>query len=151
VRGSFTGASTDRAGAFREAEDGTLFLDEIGDMPLTMQAKILRAIEERTVTPIGGKACDFNARLVSATHRDLPTMVRAGTFREDLYYRLSVIPLELPPLRQRREDILPLTEAFLSEATRECILSKEAEKTLLAHDWPGNVRELRNVIESRAC
>jgi DNA-binding NtrC family response regulator len=153
VRGSFTGATADRVGAFRDAEDGTLFLDEIGDMPPLMQGKILRAIEERVVTPVGGKPSRFTARLMAATHRDLPRLVANDTFREDLYYRLSVVPIELPPLRERREDILPLAQAFLegvAQRGKPKRLSEAASRLLLAHDWPGNVRELRNVVE-RAC
>jgi len=153
VRGSFTGATADRAGAFRDAQDGSLFLDEIGDMPPLMQGKILRAIEERVVTPVGGKPSRFAARLIAATHRDLRGRVANGTFREDLYYRLSVVPIELPPLRERREDILPLAQAFLERAGwqgKPKRISDAASQVLLAHDWPGNVRELRNVVE-RAC
>jgi DNA-binding NtrC family response regulator len=153
VKGSFTGATTDRVGAFREAEDGTLFLDEIGDMPAPMQSKILRAIEERVVTPVGGKALQFNARLIAATHRDLSNLVASGAFREDLYYRLNVVPIVLPPLRERREDILPLAEQFLRCEVRHGApkrLSASASVLLLEHSWPGNVRELRNVI-ARAC
>ena len=153
VKGSFTGATTDRVGAFREAEHGTLFLDEIGDMPAAMQSKILRAIEERVVTPVGGKPCQFDARLIAATHRDLPNLVASGTFRDDLYYRLNVVPIVLPPLRERREDILPLAEHFLRwEAGRGAPkrLSALASASLLEQSWPGNVRELRNVI-ARAC
>ena len=103
VKGAFTGASGDRVGAFREAASGTLLLDEIGDMPLPMQGKILRAIEERVVTPVGGKPNRFEARVIAATHRDLPALVAQGAFREDLYYRLNVVPIVLPPLRERRE------------------------------------------------
>ena len=153
VRGSFTGATEDRTGAFRDAQDGTLFLDEIGDMPSLMQGKILRAIEERVVMPVGGKPSRFSARLIAATHRDLRGHVANGTFREDLYYRLSVVPIELPPLRERREDILPLAQAFLERAgwqRKPKRLSDAASQVLLAHDWPGNVRELRNMVE-RAC
>jgi two-component system NtrC family response regulator len=153
VKGSFTGATTDRVGAFREAEHGTLFLDEIGDMPAAMQSKILRAIEERVVTPVGGKPCQFDARLIAATHRDLPNLVASGSFRDDLYYRLNVVPVVLPPLRERREDILPLAEHFLRcEAGRGAPkrLSALASALLLEQSWPGNVRELRNVI-ARAC
>jgi DNA-binding NtrC family response regulator len=153
VRGSFTGATADRVGAFREAEDGTLFLDEIGDMPAAMQGKILRGIEERVVTPVGGKPSRFDARLIAATHRDLPNLVASGAFREDLYYRLNVVPIVLPPLRERREDILSLAEHFLRCEVRhgalKC-LSAAASAVLLEHSWPGNVRELRNVI-ARAC
>jgi DNA-binding NtrC family response regulator len=153
VRGSFTGATADRVGAFREAEQGTLFLDEIGDMPAAMQGKILRAIEERVVTPVGGKPCRFAARLTAATHRDLPILVASGTFREDLYYRLNVVPIVLPPLRERREDILPLAEHFLRWEVRHGLpkrLGASALVLLREHSWPGNVRELRNVI-ARAC
>ena len=153
VKGSFTGATTDRVGAFREAEHGTLFLDEIGDMPAAMQSKILRAIEERVVTPVGGKPCQFDARLIAATHRDLPNLVASGSFCDDLYYRLNVVPVVLPPLRERREDILPLAEHFLRwEAGRGAPkrLSALASASLLEQSWPGNVRELRNVI-ARAC
>jgi DNA-binding NtrC family response regulator len=153
VKGSFTGATADRVGAFREAEGGTLFLDEIGDMPAAMQGKILRAIEERVVTPVGGKACRFEARLVAATHRDLPNLVANGAFREDLYYRLNVVPILLPPLRERREDILPLAQDFLRREVRQSApkrLGASASALLLEHSWPGNVRELRNVV-ARAC
>jgi DNA-binding NtrC family response regulator len=153
VKGSFTGAAADRSGAFRDAANGTLFLDEIGDMPLAMQAKILRALQERVITPVGGKPVKVAARLVAATHRDIEKLVAAGDFREDLYYRLNVVPIELPPLRERRDDILPLAEHFLSLASpvrSPPQLSSEAVAKLRSHAWPGNVRELRNVIE-RAC
>jgi len=153
IRGSFTGATADRAGAFREAGDGTLFLDEIGDMPAAMQGKILRAIEGRVVTPVGGKPCRFEARVIAATHRDLPNLVANGAFREDLYYRLNVVPIVLPPLRERREDILPLADDFLRREVRQGAqkrLSASASTLLLECSWPGNVRELRNVI-ARAC
>ena len=153
IRGSFTGATADRAGAFREAGDGTLFLDEIGDMPAAMQGKILRAIEGRVVTPVGGKPCQFQARVIAATHRDLPNLVANGAFREDLYYRLNVFPIVLPPLRERPEDILPLAEDFLRRGVRQGApkrLSASASAFLLERSWPGNVRELRNMI-ARAC
>ncbi|NPU13028.1 sigma-54-dependent Fis family transcriptional regulator [Bradyrhizobium sp. 83012] len=153
VKGSFTGASSDRSGAFRDAGSGTLFLDEIGDMPQPMQAKILRALQERIITPVGGKPVKVAARVVAATHRDLAGLVASGTFREDLYYRLNVIPIELPPLRERVEDILPLANHFLALATNGRArphLSKAAGAKLAHAPWPGNVRELRNVIE-RAC
>jgi two-component system NtrC family response regulator len=153
VKGSFTGATSDRAGAFRDAESGTLFLDEIGDMPLAMQAKILRALQERIITPVGGKPVPISARVIAATHRDLSKLVAAGQFREDLYYRLNVVPIAIPPLRERRSDIVPLAEHFLLAASFGSSgkqLTPAAIETLSRYDWPGNVRELRNVIE-RAC
>lgn len=154
VRGSFTGATADRAGAFRDAANGTLFLDEIGDMPLAMQAKILRALQEQVITPVGGKPVRANARVIAATHRDLARLVAAGEFREDLYYRLDVMQIAIPPLRDRVGDILPLTRHFLARAaadgSRHKHLSEPAIDKLQRHSWPGNVRELRNVIE-RAC
>ncbi|MGJ4996936.1 sigma-54-dependent transcriptional regulator [Bradyrhizobium sp. HKCCYLS3077] len=153
VKGSFTGATSDRSGAFRDAGAGTLFLDEIGDMPLAMQAKILRALQERIITPVGGKPVKVAARVIAATHRDLARQVTSGAFREDLYYRLNVIPIELPPLRERSEDILPLAHHFLALATTDRLrpqLSDAAIDKLVHASWPGNVRELRNTIE-RAC
>ncbi len=108
VRGSFTGAIADRKGAFRDAEGGTLSLDEIGDMPLAMQAKILRVLEERVVTPVGGKPTPVDVRVLAATHCDLAALVAEKRFREDLYYRLSVVPVSIPPLRERHDDIVPL-------------------------------------------
>jgi len=150
VRGAFTGAFADRAGSFQEAGGGTLFLDEIGDMDPAMQAKLLRVLQERVVTPVGGRPVPIDVRVVAATHRDLPSAVRAGHFREDLYYRLGVVPLRLPPLRERLADIVPLAEHFLALAAggREPKrLSSDAASRLLIHSWPGNVRELRNVME----
>jgi DNA-binding NtrC family response regulator len=150
VKGAFTGATSDRMGAFREANGGTLFLDEIGDMSAVMQAKILRALQERIVTPLGGKAASVDARVVAATHRDLPSLVSAGGFREDLFYRLNVVSIMLPPLRERRADIVPLAEHFLQLSAGEKTpkrLSTLAAARLLHHSWPGNVRELKNVIE----
>ena len=150
IRGSFTGATADRVGAFHEADEGTLFLDEIGDMPAQMQGKILRALQERVVTPVGGKPCEVDVRVIAATHRDLGDLVRSGAFREDLYYRLNVVPIVLPPLRDRTTDILPLAEHFLKLTARKSVpkrLSVAAEARLLEHTWPGNVRELRNLIE----
>ncbi|MCJ2038304.1 sigma-54 dependent transcriptional regulator [Methylobacterium sp. J-059] len=148
VRGAFSGAVTDRTGAFREANGGTLFLDEIGDMPREMQAKILRVIQDKVVAPVGGRPVAVAVRVVAATHRDLPGMVAAGTFREDLYYRLNVVPIALPPLRERLADILPLAEHFLAGAgLGGKRLTAAAAARLLGHAWPGNVRELRNVIE----
>jgi DNA-binding NtrC family response regulator len=150
VKGAFTGAAGDRAGAFREADGGTLFLDEIGDMPATMQAKILRALQERVVTPVGGKPAGVDARVIAATHRDLTDMVAQGGFREDLYYRLNVVPIALPPLRERQVDILPLAQHFLQRASGQNAakrLTERAAARLLEYPWPGNVRELRNTIE----
>jgi DNA-binding NtrC family response regulator len=152
VKGAFTGASSDRAGCFASAEGGTLLLDEVGDMPLPMQAKLLRVIQERQITPLGSnRVIPVDIRLVAATHRDLKAMVESGTFREDLLYRLNIIPIELPPLRERLADILPLAEHFLAEASthrsRDMRLSAPAQRLLLGYSWPGNVRELRNAIE----
>ncbi|MDU3047447.1 sigma 54-interacting transcriptional regulator, partial [Bradyrhizobium sp.] len=130
-----------------------LFLDEIGDMPLSMQAKILRALQERMITPVGGKPIQVAARVVAATHRDLARQVASGAFREDLYYRLNVIPIELPPLRERTQDILPLADHFLaqcSDGRPQPQLSDRAIDKLVHAPWPGNVRELRNAIQ-RAC
>jgi DNA-binding NtrC family response regulator len=148
IKGAFTGAILERKGAFREADSGTLFLDEIGDMDLAMQAKILRALQERVVTPVGGKPQKVDVRIVAATHRDLEQWVKQGRFREDLYYRLNVVPIELQPLRERTADILPLAEHFLAMASSPTKqLSDEAAQRLAAHAWPGNVRELRNAME----
>jgi DNA-binding NtrC family response regulator len=148
VKGAFTGAILERKGAFRDANSGTLFLDEIGDMDLAMQAKILRAIQERVVTPVGGKPQKVDVRIVAATHRDLEQWVKQGRFREDLFYRLNVVPIELQPLRKRAADILPLAEHFLAMASSpNKQLSDEAAHRLAYHAWPGNVRELRNAME----
>jgi DNA-binding NtrC family response regulator len=150
VRGAFTGAVTDRAGSFREAAGGTLFLDEIGDMELMVQAKLLRTLQERVVTPVGGSTVPVDVRVIAATHRDLPGLIRDGRFREDLFYRLGVVPLALPPLRERLADIVPLAEHFLAVAAAGGTpkrLAADAAARLLAHDWPGNVRELRNAME----
>ncbi|KNY06655.1 ATPase AAA [Achromobacter piechaudii] len=153
VKGAYTGATSDRAGRFREAEGGTLFLDEIGDMPLSTQAKILRVLQEREITPVGGaRVVPVNVRIVAATHRNLPAAVAAGTFRADLWYRLQVVPIALPPLRERPGDVLALAEHFLRRigdgvARR---LTTAAAQRLLAHSWPGNVRELRNAMERAA-
>ena len=150
ARGAFTGAVTDRPGSFREAHGGTLFLDEIGDMELVMQAKLLRALQERVVTPIGGRAMPVDVRVIAATHRDLPDLIRDGRFREDLFYRLGVVPLALPALRERLADIVPLAEHFLAVAAAHGApksLSADAAARLVAHHWPGNVREIRNAME----
>lgn len=147
-KGAFTGAVADRIGRFREADGGTLFLDEIGDMPVELQPTLLRAIETGRITPVGGDAeqpADF--RLLAATNADLQQAVATGKFREDLYYRLNVINLELPPLRERREDILPLARHFLKRRDPAKRLSSAVARMLQSYPWPGNVRELANAME----
>lgn len=148
-KGAFTGAAARRAGRFREAEGGTLFLDEIGDMPLELQPALLRAIESNCITPLGcDKETVVDYRLLAATNRSLLQDVESGRFRQDLYYRLNVIALEIPPLRERAEDILPLARHFLAAGRNESKrLSRAAAQALAAHPWPGNVRELANAIE----
>jgi len=152
VAGAFTGAVKAQAGRFREAQGGTLLLDEIGDMDAAMQAKILRALQERVVTPVGGRPEPVDVRIVAATHRDLLQLVDAGGFRADLYYRLHVIPIALPPLRERVADIVPLAQHFLRLANPAAPkrLSLEAARLLEGCAWLGNVRELRNAIERAA-
>ncbi|MFO0553823.1 MAG: sigma-54 dependent transcriptional regulator [Polyangiaceae bacterium] len=151
--GAFTDARARRAGLLVEANGGTLFLDEIGDMPLTLQAKLLRALQERSVRPVGGRReVTFDARIVSATNRDLMTMIEEGRFREDLYFRLNVIQVELPPLREREGDVLLLAQRFLQaqaqRAGKQMVgIEARAAKLLSAYRWPGNVRELQNCIE----
>ncbi len=152
-KGAFTGALRERKGKFEQAERGTLFLDEIGEMPLSAQAKLLRVLQERTVERIGGsKEIEVDVRIIAATNRDLRQDVAAGLFREDLFYRLNVIPIDLPPLRERLEDILPLATIFLSRFSQQMNrpqlqLSREAKQALLKHPFPGNVRELKNAME----
>ena len=152
-RGSFTDAREDRRGLFQEAEGGTLFLDEIGDMPLPLQAKILRVLQEKEIHPLGAPApLKVNARVVAATHRKLEELMESGRFRQDLYYRLNVIAVQVPPLRERPDDILPLAAHFLGKHGRRlgrtsCTLSAEALEALRRYAWPGNVRELENAIE----
>ncbi len=152
VAGAFTGAVKAQAGRFREAQGGTLLLDEIGDMDAAMQAKILRALQERVVTPVGGRSEPVDVRIVAATHRDLLQLVDAGGFRADLYYRLHVIPIALPALRERVADIVPLAQHFLRLAnpTAPKRLSLEAARLLEGCAWLGNVRELRNAAERAA-
>jgi len=150
VRGAFTGAVANREGAFREAHHGTLLLDEIGDMSLSLQAKLLRVLETREIVPLGGQPEPIDVRIIAATNRDLAAAVRDGGFREDLFYRLSVVPLAIPPLRERLADIIPLAEHFLARASPETPkkrLAADAAARLLAYPWPGNVRELRNAME----
>lgn len=147
LKGAFSGAVRDRLGAFREADGGTLFLDEIGDMDPAMQAKILRALQERTVTPVGGNSIAVDARIVAATHRDLKERVADGSFREDLFYRLNVVPIHLPALRDRLADIVPLAEYFLARAGSGKRLTAAAAASLIRGAWPGNVRELKNTMD----
>ncbi|MCZ2498776.1 response regulator [Xylophilus sp. Kf1] len=151
VRGAFSGATADRAGCFRSADGGVLLMDEIGDMDLGVQAKILRVLQEGEVTPLGGhRTVKVDVRIVAATHRDLAAEVAAGRFRQDLFYRLDVLSIRLPPLRERGDDILPLAAHFLQRAAAPQpprALSEDALQALRAHPWPGNVRELRNLME----
>jgi two-component system nitrogen regulation response regulator NtrX len=150
-RGAFTGAVARRLGRFEQAEGGTLLLDEIGDMPIELQAKLLRVLEEREIERLGGTGpVRVDVRVVAATHRDLRQAVAAGRFREDLYFRLAVFPLRVPPLRDRPEDLVPLVTAFagdLGGPQTVVSVTPEGEAALRAHPWPGNVRELRNFVE----
>jgi two-component system response regulator PilR (NtrC family) len=153
AKGAFTGAQGAKQGLFQAAQDGTLFLDEIGELPLNLQVKLLRAIQERRIRPVGANDdVEVDVRLVAATNRDLAEEVRSGRFREDLYYRLNVVQVRVPPLRERREDILPLADHFLrrfgAETGRSGLrLSAEARRRLDEYPFPGNVRELENLIE----
>jgi transcriptional regulator with PAS, ATPase and Fis domain len=153
VRGAFTGATRDSLGFVRAAEGGTLFLDEIGELPLALQAKLLRMLQERSVTPVGDtRPRPVDVRVITATNADLAAMVQAGTFRQDLYYRLNVVELQIPPLRQRRSDIAPLAQHFLDAQAAvydepRKTLTEAAAGVLVQYAWPGNVRELANVME----
>jgi two-component system response regulator HydG len=154
VKGSFTGATTDRAGLFEAANGGTLLLDEVGELPQAMQVKLLRALQEREVRRVGdNRSRKIDVRILAATNRALRTSVGHGAFREDLYYRLRVVEIRVPPLRERRDDILPLARVFLDHTTKRlgkkgCRgFSSEVADRLLHHDWPGNVRELENAVE----
>jgi two-component system response regulator HydG len=153
VKGAFTDAKTARMGLVAQANGGTLLLDEIGDMPLALQPKVLRALEERRLRPVGGEQeVPFDARIITASHRDLETLVEEGKFREDLYYRINVVHVELPPLRARGGDVLQLAQVFLErfavQSAKEVKgISSSAAERLLAYAWPGNVRELRNTME----
>ncbi|WP_437579006.1 sigma 54-interacting transcriptional regulator [Sorangium sp. So ce887] len=153
VRGSFTGASRDRAGAFEEADGGTVFLDEIGELPLEMQPKLLRALASREVRRLGeSRVRKVDIRVIAATNRRLEREVNSGRFREDLYYRLSVLTVRVPPLRERKEDIGLLVHSFLNElgaADKVGLFSPEVIEEMKRYDWPGNVRELRNYVERR--
>ncbi len=152
-KGSFTDAKEDREGIFIQSDKGTIFLDEIGDMPINLQPKLLRVLEEKKVRPIGsGKEITVDVRIISATNQDIEKLMKDGKFREDLFYRLNVIKIEIPPLRERGNDILNLSQYFINQFSHKFnkevkgLLSKTAEK-LLYYNWPGNVRELRNTIE----
>jgi DNA-binding NtrC family response regulator len=153
VRGAFTGAIRDRKGRFEAAHNGTLFLDEIGDMPLSMQVKLLRVIQEKEFLPLGAlESRVVDVRILAATNEDLRTLVDQGRFREDLYYRLNVISITLPPLRRRMEDLPVLVEHFLARFREENgkaveRVAPEAMERLMGYSWPGNVRELENVLE----
>ena len=154
-KGAFTGAIAFRQGRFELANHGSIFLDEIGDMPLPMQVKLLRVLQERAFERIGSnKTIETNVRVIAATNHDLEHCIEEGSFREDLYYRLNVFPINIPPLRNRREDIPLLIDFFLKSFNKEmkvnCTLSANANEKLMAYNWPGNVRELANIIE-RLC
>ncbi len=152
VKGAFTGAMQAKQGLLEAAQGGTLFLDEIGDMPVDLQAKLLRALQEREVKPVGStERRRINVRIIAATNRDLEAAIRAGTFRQDLYFRLNVVQVKLPPLRDRKSDIPILVTAFLEKFSdphgSPRTISEDAMRRLIAYDWPGNVRELENAIE----
>ncbi|MBE0599601.1 MAG: sigma-54-dependent Fis family transcriptional regulator [Desulfuromonadales bacterium] len=148
-RGSFTGAMRDRKGKFELADGGTIFLDEVGELPLELQPKLLRVLQEMEIEPVGGHPCKVDVRVVAATNRDLEELMAQGKFREDLFYRLAVIPVVIPPLRLRREDIPPLIAHFLKKHGngQSVEISQKAMDRLIAYDWPGNIRELENLIE----
>jgi DNA-binding NtrC family response regulator len=155
VKGAFTGATRSKDGLLASAQGGTVFLDEIGELPLDLQAKLLRALQEKEIRPVGAThRISINVRILAATNRDLPAMVEQGRFRKDLYYRLSVVNLRIPPLRERKQDIPLLAAHFLERMARETgtphTLSDDALRTLMEYDWPGNVRELEHSID-RAC
>ncbi|MBE0596981.1 MAG: sigma-54-dependent Fis family transcriptional regulator, partial [Desulfuromonadales bacterium] len=148
VRGAFTGAVRDRKGKFELADGGTLFLDEVGELPMELQPKLLRALQEREIEPVGATVRKIDVRLVAATNRDLEAAMEAGTFREDLYYRLAVIPVHLPPLRARQSDIPLLAKHFLHKHGGAGVqFAPQAMDRLTAYDWPGNVRELENAVQ----
>jgi two-component system response regulator HydG len=152
VKGAFTGAAQDKPGLLRVADGGTLFLDEIGELPIDLQVKLLRVLQEREITPVGGtKSRPIDVRIVAATNRDLDEEIREGRFRQDLFYRLNVIAIRIPPLRLRKSDIPLLLNYFLKI---HCIpgdsikkFSSQAQERLIAYDWPGNVRELQNIVQ----
>jgi len=151
-RGAFTGALRKRVGRFEQAQGGTIFLDEVGDLPLLMQVKLLRVLQERTFERVGGnEPIKADVRIIAATHRDLEAGISDGGFREDLYWRLNVVPISLPPLRERKEDIPLLIDHFLSkynaENQKQVLLSTDLLELMRRYDWPGNIRELQNCIE----
>jgi two-component system response regulator HydG len=153
VKGAFTGADRTKLGLFQAADDGTIFLDEIGELPMFLQAKLLRSLQEKEVRPVGStERIPINVRVIAATNRDLETGVRAGTFRQDLFFRLNVTQIKLSPLRERKIDIPLLVAHFLKKfSDPSCAvrgISDDALRRLMAHDWPGNVRELENAVES---
>ncbi|UJR85506.1 Hypothetical protein I5071_75860 [Sandaracinus amylolyticus] len=153
ARGAFTGAHKDKPGLFEEADGGILFLDEIGEMPLVLQAKLLRALADGEVRRVGdNRAFAVDVRIVCATHRDLAQLVREGRFREDLYYRLKVLTLRVPPLRERRDDVLALAKSFLAAEPRTKAkgFAQDAKDALLGYEWPGNVRELQSAVKHGA-
>jgi len=153
VKGSFTGASEDKEGKFAQADRGTLFLDEVGDMSMKTQAKVLRVLEDQRITPVGGNASTkSDVRVIASTNKNLEREIELGNFREDLYYRLNVIPFQVPPLRERREDIAALTRYFLEDFAKKNgrkppALARRTQEALERYPWPGNVRELRNTME----
>ncbi len=153
VKGAFTGATTSKRGLFEEADGGTVFLDEIGDLSLPLQSKLLRVIDDREIRPIGGiHSKKVDIRIIAATNRDISTAIKKGEFREDLFYRINVVTIKIPPLRERREDILMLARHFLDRFSHEIgkhvkFIDDKAMKLLHDYDWPGNVRELQNIIE----
>jgi two-component system response regulator HydG len=155
VKGAFTGASQTKDGLLSIAQGGTIFLDEVGELPVDLQAKLLRAIQEKEIRPVGStRRIPIDVRILAATNRDLEHAVSQGTFRKDLYFRLNVLSVKIPPLRERRQDIPLLVGHFLDRLSREAgmerMLTDDAMKALLAYDWPGNVRELENCLE-RSC
>jgi transcriptional regulator with GAF, ATPase, and Fis domain len=152
-KGAFTGAVKDKKGLMEEAEGGTLFLDEIAEIPMNLQVKLLRFLQEHEISPVGGLApIKIDVRIIAASNKNLPEAIQAGTFREDLFYRLNVVSIKIPPLRERKEDILPMIEGFIEkygkENNKETLeISKEAADVLMKYNYPGNVRELENIIE----
>jgi two-component system NtrC family response regulator len=152
-KGAFTDATQSKPGLFELAQGGTLFLDEIAEMPYNLQAKLLRVLQEREFYRLGGvKPIKLDVRIISATNQNIEEMLKNNRFREDLYYRLNTIPIKIPPLRERKNDIIPIAENILKKTAAEYnfenkILSEEAKKALLEYEWPGNIRELVNVIE----